>query len=412
MVNPPSQRSRSACQRRSSLPDITRLNTGWFHALRNPRGHHGRTITAEIHQQCNPRRAQTSHDNHRPLLTPSNETNRRVPKFLARAIAHQQNKSVTELRTELRQLCTSRRVRGHKDFESINKSEMLNPEQRNLYKALAAAKKRDRAERVQQQALLRNTAAEGALRNNIRNREERRALVERSKMQRCWLEQTEMASRVSMMAAAMQEARERAKLTIRQATSVLCMQRQWRLFAFRRAVARRIGARKLLVRVITQWVRRHILPWRRKHAAVITGFMSVARSVQGCLKHAMMRYRWAVVFVQRRWRAYKTMWREREAIARVQFDQVSQVMVQKNERKVLKQNRTLRKQARHINNILVEAAVRSIPRQPSASEKDRTLSRSCKNRKKAYLTALYEWFVARNGAVAKARATAAVEWAR
>jgi len=108
------------------------------------------------------------------------------------------------------------------------------------------------------------------------------------------------------------------------------------------------------------------------------------------------------------------MWREREVVAQMQFDRVSQVMFRRNERKVLEKSkkRVLREHASEILDKLVEAKIRCIPRKPTGTEKDRTLARSCKRRKKDYLTALYKWFVARSAIVAKTRASAAVDWAR
>merc|ERR1711939_75389 len=163
-------------------------------------------------------------------------------------------------------------------------------------------------------------------------------------------------------------------------------------YAFRRTMKRRIGARKVIMKALTAWSRRLRLKWRRAHTACILRFLSDMKRMRiSC--YAVSRYRHCVVFVQRRARAYHTMWLARYELAQQQFMRVHDVMLQQAARArkghpmSFRRKDALQRVPRDINDELARNKVVGIEQACSAHAIEQVLRDHLQERKKAHLNA-------------------------
>lgn len=254
-----------------------------------------------------------------------------------------------DLRRELRKLRKTTGIsRGAdstviKDFEELNKTQILTTAQRFESITQHAVEHKERCRRVLEQAAVREDAAHGMLQAQIAHRHQAKASRELQHVQRGLLLHTSLMSRVSVMSEALCAARHLSNLTMKQAVAVVCVQRRWRFYLFSKAMRRRVAARKVMISAVTHWVRRLRLKWRRGHTKLLLSFLHHNRQVQTSFKTAVSRYIHLVILVQRRFRAYRAMWRERMCLARLQFNQTAIVMASQSHHgvSVLNTNLTL-----------------------------------------------------------------------
>jgi len=160
---------------------------------------------------------------------------------------------------------------------------------------------------------------------------------------------------------------------------------------------KRIAARKIILRVITNWSRRFLLKWKRKHGTLLVKFFDDIRTMVVTRK-AVKRYRQLVVLTQRRFRAYHTMWKARLELAERQFLRVQDVMVQQAGRARKKmpmsyrRNDALRRIPRDINDELAKNKVLPIEEVATEAAMRQVLAKHVQQRKQEHLASVYKFF--------------------
>lgn len=379
------KRSQSACQirRRGILPDIENHHAQALGANGRSKSR-GRVNTCSLLTEIRRNelnealrkeghkkhaRAQTSHSHRRGA---EGVRRRPFPKALddrVRSIKIECDGVEDTMRRQLRKLRSEQSRNNahgsghkHKDYERHNKAQMLTAEERSMAITLQAARQNQRRKQAMERAVAHNCTARELLESQIALKSEARASKAAEKIQQAWLPKIVLVSSLAIMGEALESTRYLTNLSMRQAVAVLCVQRRWRIYSCTKAMRRRIAARKIIIRAVSNWVRRLRLKWRRAHTCVLLNFLKDSQRIQSTFKHSVTRYRHLVITIQRRWRAYQTMWRERSVIAKLQFRQVAAVMVQPTRVVHFRRDLAMRKLARTTNDALAEAGVRTIPR--------------------------------------------------
>lgn len=325
------------------------------------------------------------------------------------------DKDPSELKQELRALESQKAARlatpDAKNFTTLNKSNMLTPDERSKHISRRAARHSEHVNQVLQIAeQLRLSAAEAA-QQSLQERHQAQAEKEKQALLQGWFQAIALGARTEALAQVMHLARVVRSVTLNELILIVFLQRQWRCRAAKKSLHRRTQARQVIVRAIGHWVKRLRLQWRQKHAQVVLSFLKAPRN---SLKTAVLRRHHLICLVQRRVRAGQMTWEARRELAQRQFQRVHDEMLQCDvERHVrFEEDGTANSPSKQVKQALAEAKVRTIHRRVRAVEAKKALDKHMVERKQRYQHEVWEWFCARSVALKQVRVSATVDWAR